>query len=767
MAFRKCMKDAHIQGFFRSAEEAYALAELPPGESRGIHRRLSFPAGLRDVHQRLTFPPARRDDRDGQNNSGKDFRKGDYRNSYKGRDNFNLKRKTQKDNGAPYPQRERTNRPVPVLSLDSLTKCPKEILATETQLHLPPPRPVANPLRTMVERRQNRNPPVQKIINMVSVHSSKKKKRKDREATESWMNTHISFPSIMTMNCVRRTTIIGIRGQKDNLVGRPQKCVRRSSVKSVQHCFENLPKKVKAGLRETRTDLVGFAGEVSKPLGKIDLEREEKQMKGKKRPKKMRALYYRAISCQPQLSDQMVTIEMKTLQELYNASWIHPTKGYHKSKWRKEDEEKTAFLHGAGKCIWLYEECVRVSKEPVAHLPRQVTRLPSQIGKEILEGIRRTDMVIKSKEETGLLADIAETFEGLKTINMKLNPKKCSFGVEEGKFLGYMVTSEGIRANPKKTKAISDLQSPKTLKEMQSLSGKLASLNRFLAKSVEEELSFSYDSEKHNEGEQARIPMDRGGGRGFSADEETDHVASIVDTTLPGRNVIRIPSVKVSPNQIFLSDAPDGEREDEYFQSPEVPPGIDDTEAWTLYTDGASSSKGSGAGLVLTDYWGSCKAAGQDNGEGNNPLRDWTTSYSDMFCHKNHCHRQWGTTDQRPLQESCVKFRKEKSMMGGRIAECTKGHRTSIQASNGETPFSLTLRSEASFAEIGMPSYRTLMIREEFNEEEQRLNLDLLQERREAAAIREARYKSKMEQYYNKKVRPAGFRPGEFVYRRM
>ncbi|GKD87712.1 reverse transcriptase domain-containing protein [Tanacetum coccineum] len=54
----------------------------------------------------------------------------------------------------------------------------------------------------------------------------------------------------------------------------------------------------------------------------------------------------------------------------------------------------------------------------------------------------------------------------------------------------------------------------------------------------------------------------------------------------------------------------------------------------------------------------------------------------------------------------------------------------------------------------------------EYNEEEQRLNLDLLQEKREAAAIREAKYKTKMEQYYNKRVRPAGFRPGEFVYRR-
>ncbi|GKC48115.1 reverse transcriptase domain-containing protein [Tanacetum coccineum] len=49
----------------------------------------------------------------------------------------------------------------------------------------------------------------------------------------------------------------------------------------------------------------------------------------------------------------------------------------------------------------------------------------------------------------------------------------------------------------------------------------------------------------------------------------------------------------------FLSDAQDGEREDEYFRRPEISPGIDDTEAWTLYTDGAASSKGSGADLIL------------------------------------------------------------------------------------------------------------------------------------------------------------------------
>nr|GEX37714.1 protein NYNRIN-like [Tanacetum cinerariifolium] len=72
----------------------------------------------------------------------------------------------------------------------------------------------------------------------------------------------------------------------------------------------------------------------------------------------------------------------------------------------------------------------------------------------------------------------------------EVEPQKCSFGVEEGKFLGYMVTSEGIRGNPKKTKAITDMQSPRTLKEMQSLSRKLAALKRFLSRSAEKSLPF-------------------------------------------------------------------------------------------------------------------------------------------------------------------------------------------------------------------------------------------------------------------------------------
>ncbi|GJY94152.1 reverse transcriptase domain-containing protein, partial [Tanacetum coccineum] len=88
------------------------------------------------------------------------------------------------------------------------------------------------------------------------------------------------------------------------------------------------------------------------------------------------------------------------------------------------------------------------------------------------------DMVIKSKTEQDLIQNVEETLLTLIKVNMKLNPIKCSFGMEEGKFLGYIVTSEGIRANPEKTKAVMSMASPSNLKQMQSLSGKLAALNR-------------------------------------------------------------------------------------------------------------------------------------------------------------------------------------------------------------------------------------------------------------------------------------------------
>ncbi|GJR24700.1 hypothetical protein Tco_0973227 [Tanacetum coccineum] len=73
---------------------------------------------------------------------------------------------------------------------------------------------------------------------------------------------------------------------------------------------------------------------------------------------------------------------------------------------------------------------------------------------------------------------------------MKLNLKKCTFGVEEGMFLVYKVSTKGIKVYPDKVDVVLSLPSPKCLKDVQKLNGTLASLNRFLAKSVEKSLPF-------------------------------------------------------------------------------------------------------------------------------------------------------------------------------------------------------------------------------------------------------------------------------------
>nr|GFC47411.1 reverse transcriptase domain-containing protein [Tanacetum cinerariifolium] len=92
-------------------------------------------------------------------------------------------------------------------------------------------------------------------------------------------------------------------------------------------------------------------------------------------------------------------------------------------------------------------------------------------------------------------------------------------------------------------------------------------------------------------------------------------------------------------------------------------------------------------------------------------------------------------------------------------------HRTTIKVSTGDTPFSLFYGTEAVIpVEIRMPTIRTAKVNVATNDDERRIDLDLLEERCERAAICEAKAKSKMKGYYDAKVRGVSFRPGEFVY---
>ena len=95
------------------------------------------------------------------------------------------------------------------------------------------------------------------------------------------------------------------------------------------------------------------------------------------------------------------------------------------------------------------------------------------------------DMLVKSVRENDHLSDLQETFNTLRSYNMKLNPSKCVFGVTARKFLGFMVSQRGIEVNPEKVRAILELEPPRTVKAVQSLNGKVAALNRLVSKATD------------------------------------------------------------------------------------------------------------------------------------------------------------------------------------------------------------------------------------------------------------------------------------------
>ena len=86
--------------------------------------------------------------------------------------------------------------------------------------------------------------------------------------------------------------------------------------------------------------------------------------------------------------------------------------------------------------------------------------------------------------------DLQETFDTLRFYNMKLNPSKCAFEVTARKFMGFMVSQRGIEVNPKKIQAIMELTPLKTVKEVQSLYGKVAALNGFVLRAMNKCLPF-------------------------------------------------------------------------------------------------------------------------------------------------------------------------------------------------------------------------------------------------------------------------------------
>lgn len=65
--------------------------------------------------------------------------------------------------------------------------------------------------------------------------------------------------------------------------------------------------------------------------------------------------------------------------------------------------------------------------------------------------------------------------------NIRLNPKKCAFGVTSCNIIGFIISKRGIEVDPKKVNAITSMSSPHDVKSLRSLYDKIQAIRRFIA----------------------------------------------------------------------------------------------------------------------------------------------------------------------------------------------------------------------------------------------------------------------------------------------
>ncbi|CAL2231673.1 unnamed protein product [Prunus armeniaca] len=158
-------------------------------------------------------------------------------------------------------------------------------------------------------------------------------------------------------------------------------------------------------------------------------------------------------------------------------SFMDGFSGYNQIKMSPKDAEKTAFRTPYEN--FYYTVMPFGLKNAGATYQRAMTAVfHDMMGKEVEDYV--DDLVVKSKTREGHQEVLRRVLERCRLYGLKMNPKKCAFGVSSGKFLGFQVHQRGIDVDPEKTKAINSLAPPKNPKELKSFMGRLSYIRRFI-----------------------------------------------------------------------------------------------------------------------------------------------------------------------------------------------------------------------------------------------------------------------------------------------
>jgi hypothetical protein len=161
-------------------------------------------------------------------------------------------------------------------------------------------------------------------------------------------------------------------------------------------------------------------------------------------------------------------------------SFLDGNAGYNQIFMAKEDASKTAFI-----ClgfIGLFEWVVMTFglKNASATYQRAMNLILHELLGNTVE-VYIDDIVVKSAKFCSHITDLCKAFDKMRRYGLKINPRKCAFGVLAGKFLGFIIHEHGIEIYPDRIKSIRKVGPPTHKLEMQKFLGKVNYLRRFIS----------------------------------------------------------------------------------------------------------------------------------------------------------------------------------------------------------------------------------------------------------------------------------------------
>ena len=161
-----------------------------------------------------------------------------------------------------------------------------------------------------------------------------------------------------------------------------------------------------------------------------------------------------------ELQDRLCNAKIFTKLDLKGA--------YNLIRMKEGDEWKTAFRTRYGHFEYLV-------------MPFGLTNAPATCQELINNVLRKyldrsviaylDDILIYSESETAHARHVIQVLQALDQAELRLNKKKCEFGVQQVDFLGYLISTNGIDMDPNKIKTVQEWPQPTNLKQVQEFLG--------------------------------------------------------------------------------------------------------------------------------------------------------------------------------------------------------------------------------------------------------------------------------------------------------